>query len=819
MPLSARFFVKFVVPLLAISSTVCLAGGNYSPVPIIPMPPTPPGVIVPSPPYQLFDRTAPVALTASISGNTLVLQYNESLDSAHFAQDNAFSIAIDGMMPVTPFSVAVSGQAVTLTLVQPVMCGASVTLTYTDPSINNDVAATQDRSGNDAASLSQMPVTNQTAPSSAAMTYTPNAGTAFGSSDASASIGLDNQYMIIGDDEMNVLRIYPRTGGAAVLEWDYGLNLPSGNNELDLEASARIGDHLYFTSSLSNKKSGATDPNRNYLFETQVSGTGLTTQFTFLHYLGGIREQLVNWDVTNGHGLGANYFGFANAVNGVVPEAVGGFSIEGMSTAPDGQYLWLAFRAPQTDTLTRSKALIVPVRLSDLFTAATPTFGAPIQIDLGGRGIRSINKVADGSGYLIVAGPAGSASSEVPNDFHLFTWNGDANSAPVERDNDLDSLLAVTGGSFESTVAPASTTAGTCIQLIQDNGDTVWPGQTAVSKDLPPESQQFQGNRIKLGSVFVQTAAPQLMSSNPANGATDASVITPLTLHFDRGVLAGSGDFVIKKASDNSIVDTLSVGGPSVVVAYNTVTVKPTLRLAPDTDYYVEAVAGVIKDHNGKNWAGLTSATALAFKTAAPISYSLLITEVNSNATGGDFFELYNFGSTAIDLSNWRWDDSAADFNDSSVATFASGTSIAPGQRLVVVEDTSDTVFRADWGLGGSVTTVAFGGPGLGKGDAVVLFNAGGQVAAAMNYSATALAASDGAVINPVTISVKGVPVTITDHAGIAVNNTAGTITKGTSAVWDGVSTNSPAYKQAVIGALNAYKEAGDASSIGSPGM
>jgi hypothetical protein len=81
------------------------------------------------------------------------------------------------------------------------------------------------------------------------------------------------------------------------------------------------------------------------------------------------------------------------------------------------------------------------------------------------------------------------------------------------------------------------------------------------------------------------------------------------------------------------------------------------------------------------------------------------------------------------------------------------------------------------------------------------------------------MTASDGTVINPVTISVKGVPVTITDHAGIAVNNTAGTITKGTSAVWDGVSTNSPAYKQAVIGALYAYREAGDASSIGSPGM
>ncbi|MDF1622548.1 MAG: hypothetical protein P1V33_03650 [Pseudohongiella nitratireducens] len=32
----------------------------------------------------------------------------------------------------------------------------------------------------------------------------------------------------------------------------------------------------------------------------------------------------------------------------------------------------------------------------------------------------------------------------------------------------------------------------------------------------------------------------------------------------------------------------------------------------------------------------------------------ILITEMNSKSTGGDFFELYNFGSTEIDLSDWR---------------------------------------------------------------------------------------------------------------------------------------------------------------------
>ncbi|MFM9026039.1 MAG: lamin tail domain-containing protein, partial [Planctomycetaceae bacterium] len=38
-------------------------------------------------------------------------------------------------------------------------------------------------------------------------------------------------------------------------------------------------------------------------------------------------------------------------------------------------------------------------------------------------------------------------------------------------------------------------------------------------------------------------------------------------------------------------------------------------------------------------------------------SGSLLITEINSNGTGGDFFEVYNSGASAVDLSGWRWSD------------------------------------------------------------------------------------------------------------------------------------------------------------------
>ena len=266
--------------------------------------------------------------------------------------------------------------------------------------------------------------------------------------------------MLVADDEANVLRVYPRGGGAAVKEWSYALEGPKLGKELDLEAGTRIGDTLYLTGSNSNKKDGSDAPDRSHLFAVKVTGTGAATAFNYVGQFSLLEAQLVAWDVGNGNGLGANHFGFAVSV--------------------------------------RAKALIVPVRNYAALVAGTATqatFGAPIELELGGLGIRSIDEGTDGN-YLIVAGPAGAASPDVDRNFALFARNGNPASAPVELSNDLDTLRKETGGSFESTVeVPGPVTAGTQVQLLLDNGDTVWPGQTDASKDLPPAQHDRAGHR------------------------------------------------------------------------------------------------------------------------------------------------------------------------------------------------------------------------------------------------------------------------------------------------------------------------------------
>jgi methionine-rich copper-binding protein CopC len=642
-------------------------------------------------------------------------------------------------------------------------------------------------------------------------------------SDASSALALDANYMVVGDDETNELRVYDRKGGDALAlhnhaganSWDYGAAL-NIDDELDLEAGTRIGNTFYFTGSSGNKKTGADHSSRENLFSVQVTGTGADTTFSGATKLGNdnLEALLVAWDSDNLHGKGADHFGFAAASGaGVIPENVFGFSIEGLTAkADDSNTLLLSFRAPQTGTTGHDDAVIVELNLGDGGSLAGATLGEAYELNLGGRGIRSIEKSATGADYLILAGPAGGTSDEVTHDFRLFRWDG--SNAPVELDVDLDTLRDDTGGSFETIVDVQSTVEGTWVQLLQDNGDTVWAGETEVSKDLPGNAQKFLGNWVLINGDVADEAGPQLRSSTPAADANNAQTSANLVLRFDEGVKLGTGAFVIKNANDDVVATINADDASQVDVAFNTVIINPTADLDVGTTYYVEADAGVLEDHYGNTWAGLSGSTALRFTTAAPQPPAqVLITEVNSNAEGGDFFELYNYGTTAVDLTGWKWVDDKASPTDGDAREFTV-SQLAAGARLVVITDGTDIAgFREAWGIDASVQVItgATPGPGLGgSGDAVIVFDAAGKVATALNYKTSTLT-TNGLNIAPVTRA-DGEAL-IPGHAGEAVG-----ASKGVSIVWDGVDPSAPKYQAAIADENGAFAQPDNADNVGSPG-
>jgi hypothetical protein len=334
-----------------------------------------------------------------------------------------------------------------------------------------------------------------------------------GASDGSTALAIDADYMLVGDDENQVLRLYRRNvSGLPVSLFDFQVELALTSQEageVDIEASTRVDNRLYWMGSQSNNNAAQGRTNRSRIFATDLTGSGPASTLAYAGRYDHIKEDLINWDVNNLHGKGSNYYGFAaSAADGVNPKAPDGFNIEGLSMAPGSTNIALiGFRAPLVPPSQRAAALVLPVtNFPDLVAngglAGSAQFGAPIELNLRCRGIRSIE--ASTNGVLISAGPPGKTTGVSPGDFRLFTWTGNAADTPQEHAADL------TGMNPEGIVEvpPPPWTADTQVQLISDEGATVFYNDGIEAKHLPyPGFKKFRSDWVALGEVVVSRPA------------------------------------------------------------------------------------------------------------------------------------------------------------------------------------------------------------------------------------------------------------------------------------------------------------------------
>lgn len=508
------------------------------------------------------------------------------------------------------------------------------------------------------------------------LTYTP-AESAFGSSDASGAVALDEQFMIVADDEANVLRVYPRGGQtqrngqlAMVAEWDY--RAATGlNKELDVEALTWYQPgKLLVVGSHSNKKDGgeAVD-DRGHLFAVTVSGTGAQTRFEVSGIYSGLEPDLVLWDQENRHGLGADYFGLAqSAAAGIAPENVHGFSIEGAVASADGNTLFLGFRAPQLDQRERNQALIIPVtnylQLLD-GSASEAQFGAPLELDLGGRGIRDMTRWNEE--VLLIAGPAAASSPLVAQNFALYRWDGHS-SAVTALDNDLDGLRTASLGSIESIVQPL--TAESKIQLLLDNGDTLWPGQSQASKDLPAAQQQFQGAFLSPGAAVIDRTVPTLVKQSPAAGTVGVNTDTRIELIFDEGLRLLDGGSLVLYRGDEAVA-RYDRRSSELSLAFNRLIVRPGSRLDYSQIYSLRLEGELLSDSAGNRVAaGDLGLFVTAGEPTALQAGDIQFVAANAEAPDAIAFVLMKSvnGGTEIMFTDRDYSDSEGTFWNSKTA-------------------------------------------------------------------------------------------------------------------------------------------------------
>lgn len=308
-----------------------------------------------------------------------------------------------------------------------------------------------------------------------------------GMCDASAAVAIGKGHFVVADDEGDVLRVYKRSSPKPVAEVDLVDYLhnrkPNGKNaEADIEGAAAIGERIYWISSHGRKgQSGEADPHRWRFFATDIVAGSAPP--TVKPAAGPVYESLLSDLVADPR------FGVLADAAKLKPEDEGGLNIEGLAATPEGGLL-IGFRNPQP----QGRAVIVPLRnpREVIDGGAKPAFGELIQLDLGGRGIRSLERV--GNEYLIAAGPHSTAtSSPVKPSFALFRWAGGSRQAPVF-------VRSLDAGSFRPE-ALFFDPEKKDIYLLSDDGDERVAGRECKDKKTPPEKKSFRARSLKLSSA------------------------------------------------------------------------------------------------------------------------------------------------------------------------------------------------------------------------------------------------------------------------------------------------------------------------------
>jgi hypothetical protein len=228
-----------------------------------------------------------------------------------------------------------------------------------------------------------------------------------GTCDASGAVRLGGSLVAVADDEDNLLRVYDSAAPGApveVVETASMLADARGKHpEMDLEAAARVGERIYWLASHGRKKSGKPAPSRLRLFATDVASDGR------LVFAGSVYERLVeDLAALPGAGLAA-----AAARS---PSAEGGLNIEGLGATAEGALL-LGFRSPVGPD---GRALVVPIEnpAAVVERGERAVLGAPRRLDLGGRGVRALER--EGGEHIIVGGGSGAEVVAA----RLYTWDG-----------------------------------------------------------------------------------------------------------------------------------------------------------------------------------------------------------------------------------------------------------------------------------------------------------------------------------------------------------------------------------------------------------
>ena len=582
------------------------------------------------------DTTAPLFQSASVSGNTLTLTYNEALDATNIPGTGTFVVTAGGA-PSTVTGVAVAGNAVTLTLGTPVANGQAVTVAYTDPTAGNDAAAIQDLAGNDAATLGVTAVNNATPDTTAplfqsasvngnvlTLTYSealdatniPGTGTfvvtaggapstVTGVAVAGNAVTLTLGTAVANGQAVTVAYTDPTAGNDAAAIQDL-----AGNDALTLGVTA-----------VNNATPDTTAP----LFQS-ASVDGATLTLTYSEALDATNIPGTGNFVVTAGGVPSTVTGVA-VVNNVVTLTLG-------AAVANGQAVTLTYTDPTAGNDTAAiqdrignDALTLGITAVTNATPVAPDTTAPLFQSASVNGnvltltyseaLDATNRPATGD-FVVTAGGAPSTVTGV---------------AVVGNAVTLTLGAAVANGQAV-TVAYTDPTAGNDAAAIQDlaGNDALTLAVTGVTNATP---------------VAPDTTAP-LFQSASVSGNT-------LTLTYSEALdatnIPGTGTFVVTAGGAPSTVTGVAVAGNAVTLTLGTPVANGQAVTVAYTDPTAGNDAAAIQDLAGNDAltlavTGVTNATPAAPDTTAPLFQSASVDGATLTLTYSEALDATNIPGT-----------------------------------------------------------------------------------------------------------------------------------------------------------------------------
>jgi hypothetical protein len=187
--------------------------------------------------------------------------------------------------------------------------------------------------------------------------------------------------------------------------------------------------------------------------------------------------------------------------------------------------------------------------------------------------------------------------------------------------------------------------SGNNVRVYLGNGDGTFAAPLAVALNSPLAVAVADMNKDGIADIvatdfnnsnvgtMIFGVPPTVTTLNPADNATNINISTTLQVTFNENITKGTGNLVIKRYSDDSVIETFNVAtSPQIVVAGAVVTITPTAALPSGVRVYVEIPNTAFKNACGNFYTGTATKDTWDFTTDATVAGTILL--VNPLGTG-----------------------------------------------------------------------------------------------------------------------------------------------------------------------------------------